>query len=188
MERQPPVPEIKIVGIMPCLADPEKIRFIAQIEEDISSVFPYLNSVLKGAIYNHAGRTLTLKMEGRLISLHPRMIAAGKIIDEKDAQFVIEWIKEKINYCLTNRETLVPNYDRRQRLTALDIFKLLPGTNCRKCGQLTCLAFAVELGEERVNVMKCQDIFLAQFAEKRKELFRLLAASGYDAPSVFAAD
>jgi len=188
MEHQPLIPEIRIVEIMPCLADPEKIRFIAHIDEDISSVFPYLNGVLKGAIYNHAGRTLTLKMEGRLISLHPRMIAAGKIIDEKDAQTVIEWIREKINYCRANKESLVPSYERRQRLTALDIFKLLPGTNCRKCGQLTCLAFAVELGEERITVMKCQDIFFSKFAEKRKELFRLLAASGYDAPSVFAAD
>ena len=151
-------------------------------------MFPYLNSVLKGAIYNHAGRTLTLKMEGRLISLHPRMIAAGKIIDEQDAQAVIEWIKDKIDYCRANKESLLPSYERRQRLTALDIFKLLPGTNCRKCGQLTCLAFAVELAEERVTVMKCQDIFFSKFAEKRKELFRLLAASGYNAPSVFAAD
>ena len=188
MEHQARTPGIKITEIMPCLADSEKIRFIAHVEEDISPIFPYLNSVLKGAIYNHAGRTMTLKMEGRLISLHPRMIAAGKIIDEKDARSVIDWLKEKIHYCLANRETLVPNFDRRQRLTALDIFKLLPGTNCRKCGQLTCLAFAVELGEERISVMKCQDIFFAHFAEKRKELFRLLAASGYDAPSVFAAD
>jgi CO dehydrogenase/acetyl-CoA synthase gamma subunit (corrinoid Fe-S protein) len=53
---------------------------------------------------------------------------------------------------------------------------------------LTCLAFAVELAEERVTIMECQDLFFADFAEKRKELFRLLTASGYDAPSVFASD
>jgi ArsR family metal-binding transcriptional regulator len=188
MKHQPPVPKIKIAEITPCLADPEKIRFIAHIDQDVSSLFPYLNAVLKGAIYNHAGRTLTLRMEGRLISLHPRLVAAGKIIDEQDAQAVIEWIKEKIGYCRANKDSLEPTTERRQRLTALDIFKLLPGTNCRKCGELTCLAFSVELAEERVTVMKCQDIFFAHCAEKRKELFRLLKASGYDAPSVFARD
>jgi len=188
MDHRPFVSEIKIAEIMPCLADPEKIRFLAYIEKDISSTFPYLNAILKGAIYNHAGLTLTLKMEGRLISLHPRMIAAGKVIDEQDALGVIEWIKEKINYCQANKDSIEPSYERRQRLTALDIFKLLPGTNCRKCGLLTCLAFAVELAEERVTIMKCQDLFFADFAGKRKELFRLLTASGYDAPSVFAPD
>ena len=188
MDHPPFVSEIKIAEIMPCLADPEKIRFIAHIEKDVSSMFPYLNAILKGAIYNHAGRTLTLKMEGRLISLHPRMIAAGKIIDEHDALGVIEWIKGKLNYCQANMDSIEPSYERRQRLTALDIFKLLPGTNCRKCGLLTCLAFAVELAEERVTVMKCQDLFFSHFADKRKELFRLLTASGYQAPSVFASE
>jgi acetyl-CoA decarbonylase/synthase complex subunit gamma len=27
-------------------------------------------------------------------------------------------------------------------LTVLEIFKMLPGTNCRECGQPTCLAIA----------------------------------------------
>ena len=30
-------------------------------------------------------------------------------------------------------------------LKALDIFKLLPKTNCKKCGCPTCLAFAMKL-------------------------------------------
>jgi ArsR family metal-binding transcriptional regulator len=49
--------EIKITEVMPCLADPEKIRFIAYFEKDVSEVFPYINTILKGAIYNHNGRT-----------------------------------------------------------------------------------------------------------------------------------
>ena len=30
-------------------------------------------------------------------------------------------------------------------LTGIQIFKLLPGTNCKKCGAATCLAFAMNL-------------------------------------------
>ena len=178
--------EIKITEIMPCLADPEKIRFIAYFEKDVSEVFPYLNSILKGAIYNHNGRTLTLKKEGRLISLHPNKIAAAKIINEKDAREVIEWLREKINYCYEHRDSIEPNLERRQRLTALDIFKLLPGTNCKRCGELTCLAFAVHLSGEEVSIMKCTELFSAKYYEKRTELLHVLKASGYDVPSVFA--
>ena len=177
--------EIKIAEIRPCLADTEKIRFIAYLEKDISGVFPYLNAVLKNAIYNHDGKTLTLKKEGRLISLHPSKIAAGKIIDEQDARDVLEWLKREINSCHENKDTLKPSFERRQKLTALDIFKLLPGTNCKRCGDLTCLAFAVRLSAEDANIMGCQEIFAAPFADKKKMLLSLLAASGYIVPSAF---
>lgn len=177
--------EIKISEVMPCLADPEKIRFIAYLDKDISEVFPYLNAVLKNAIYNHEGKTITLKKEGRLISLHPGKIAAGKIIDEQDAASTLDWLKKEINYCHENRDRLTPSFERRQKLTALDIFKLLPGTNCRRCGDLTCLAFAVKLSAEDANIMACQAIFAASFADKKKMLLSLLAASGYVVPSAF---
>jgi acetyl-CoA decarbonylase/synthase complex subunit gamma len=68
---------------------------------------------------------------------------------------------------------------------ALDIFKLLPGTNCRRCGELTCLAFAVHLSGEDVSIMKCAELFLPAYSEKRNEPLPVLKASGYDVPSVF---
>ncbi len=176
---------IEIREILPCLADPEKIRFIAYFEKDISEVFPYLNSILEGAIYNHEGKTLTLKKEGRLITLHADKIAAGKVLDEEDAKKIVEWLKERINYSYENRASIKPIYERRHKLSSLDIYKLLPGTNCRKCGELTCLAFAVKLSEESVNIMSCKEIFSGEFTAKRNELLRLLKSSGYSVPEVF---
>ncbi|MEW6355801.1 MAG: acetyl-CoA decarbonylase/synthase complex subunit gamma [Planctomycetota bacterium] len=43
-------------------------------------------------------------------------------------------------------------------LTGLDIFKLLPKTNCKKCGQPTCLAFAMNLAQKKIELDKCPDI------------------------------
>jgi acetyl-CoA decarbonylase/synthase complex subunit gamma len=43
-------------------------------------------------------------------------------------------------------------------LTGLSIFKLLPKTNCKKCGQPTCLAFAMQLAQKKVNLSQCPDI------------------------------
>jgi acetyl-CoA decarbonylase/synthase complex subunit gamma len=42
-------------------------------------------------------------------------------------------------------------------LTGLQIFKLLPNTNCRKCGYATCLAFAMKLAAGRESLDKCPD-------------------------------
>ncbi|MDP8246784.1 MAG: acetyl-CoA decarbonylase/synthase complex subunit gamma [Candidatus Tritonobacter lacicola] len=40
-------------------------------------------------------------------------------------------------------------------LTGLQIFKLLPNTNCGDCGVPTCLAFAMKLAAKRVELSKC---------------------------------
>ena len=40
-------------------------------------------------------------------------------------------------------------------LTGLEIFKLLPKTNCKKCGMPTCLAFAMQLAQKRAKLEAC---------------------------------
>jgi len=39
--------------------------------------------------------------------------------------------------------------------SGLAIYKLLPRTNCKKCGQQTCLAFAMQLAKKAVSLDKC---------------------------------
>lgn len=43
-------------------------------------------------------------------------------------------------------------------LTGVEIFKLLPKTNCKKCGFPTCLAFAMKLAQRQVSLDACPDV------------------------------
>ncbi len=43
-------------------------------------------------------------------------------------------------------------------LTGLEIFKLLPKTNCKKCGMPTCLAFAMSLAQKRAKLEDCPHV------------------------------
>ena len=43
-------------------------------------------------------------------------------------------------------------------LSGLDIYKLLPKTNCKKCGSPTCLAFAMKLAMKKATLAECPDI------------------------------
>jgi acetyl-CoA decarbonylase/synthase complex subunit gamma len=43
-------------------------------------------------------------------------------------------------------------------LTGVEIFKLLPKTNCKKCGYPTCLAFAMKLAQRQASLDQCPDI------------------------------
>ena len=43
-------------------------------------------------------------------------------------------------------------------LSGLEIYKLLPKTNCKKCGFPTCLAFAMQLAAKKISLDKCPDV------------------------------
>ena len=40
-------------------------------------------------------------------------------------------------------------------LTGLEIYKLLPKTNCKECGMPTCLAFAMQLAQKKTELERC---------------------------------
>ncbi|MBU1727624.1 MAG: acetyl-CoA decarbonylase/synthase complex subunit gamma, partial [Candidatus Omnitrophica bacterium] len=52
-------------------------------------------------------------------------------------------------------------------LSGLDIYKLLPKTNCRECGFATCLAFAMQLAKKAVVIEKCP--YISQESKKALE-------------------
>ncbi len=52
-------------------------------------------------------------------------------------------------------------------LSGLDIYRLLPKTNCRECGFVTCLAFAMQLAKRQILPEKCP--YLSQEAKRTLE-------------------
>jgi len=173
----------KITRTLPCLADPMKIRVIAETPDEIHEVFPYLNATLKGCIYNHPANTLTIRKDQKLITLHVLHITLAKIEDENEAEELLKWLKDLINETYERRGQIEPNYSMAAELKALDIFKLLPGTNCKKCGEPTCLAFAVKLVGRDIEIMKCAPLFSGKFKEKRRVLLELLHDAGFEVPA-----
>ena len=177
--------EVRITQVLPCIAKPGTIRFIAELDSDISEVLPYLNTVLDGAIYNHEGHNITLKKDDKLIGIQGRQFSAGKVIDLKDADNMINWFRDLVNDTYEKKDIIKPDYERRKKLTAFDILKLMPLTNCKKCGELTCTAFAIKVASEEINILACSDLFSGKFNEKKDLLLNLLKQCGYKIPTMF---
>ncbi|HIJ00624.1 MAG TPA: acetyl-CoA decarbonylase/synthase complex subunit gamma, partial [Candidatus Methanomethylophilaceae archaeon] len=51
--------------------------------------------------------------------------------------------------------------------TAIEFFKYLPKTNCGECGQPTCLAFAMQLANQKASLDLCP--YVDQDAKSRLE-------------------
>jgi acetyl-CoA decarbonylase/synthase complex subunit gamma len=70
-------------------------------------------------------------------------------------------------------------------LTGIQIYKLLPQTNCKECGFPTCLAFAMKLAAKQVELSACPyvtDESKAQLAESSAPPIRLISlkSDGYE--------
>jgi ArsR family metal-binding transcriptional regulator len=120
----------------------QSLHCIAHLDEDISEALPYLNAVLSGDTYIINPPSVTFKAHGKLITVHGNKIAVNALRDEVETHHILEWLKKEINDAWENRARIVPKYDGKSKPRILDILKLLPMTNCRKCGQPTCMMFA----------------------------------------------
>ena len=120
----------------------QSIHCIAHLEEDIAEVLPYVNTVLGGHQYFKEPPSLTLKVHGKLITLHPREIAVNALKDEGEADRILEWLKGEINETWKERHAIVPSFETPAQPRIFNILKLLPRTNCGICNQPTCTVFA----------------------------------------------
>jgi len=85
---------------------------------------------------------LTFKYHGKLITLHSREIAVNALKEEAEADKILEWLREQINEIWEKRDQIEPSFDTPAKPRIFDILNLLPKTNCRECGQPTCMVFA----------------------------------------------
>ena len=136
----------------------ESLHCIADLEQDISEVLPYLNTLLGGFDLLNDPPALILKSHGRLITLHPRKIAINALKDEAEAEKILQWLMVEINTAWKRRHEIQPRFEGLPRPGILEILKWLPKTNCRKCGQPTCLVFATRLAEGAKIATDCPEL------------------------------
>ena len=125
----------------------ESVHCIAHLDQDISEVLPYLNAVLGGFDYLKNPPAVIFRSQGKLITVHGNKIAINALRDEAEADKILEWLKREINEAWENREGIEPSYEGAPKPKLIEILKLLPKTNCKECGEPTCMVFAARMAE-----------------------------------------
>ncbi len=130
-----------------CRPEAQSVHCIAHLDEDIAEVIPYLNAVLGGFQYLKDPPSVSFKAHGKLIAVHPRMICVNALEDEAQGDKIIEWMRGEINDVWERRSEIEPRFEGAPKPKVIEILKLLPKTNCRECGQPTCMVFATQAAE-----------------------------------------
>lgn len=162
----------------PCHPGAETYSCVAELEGDITAVLPYLNAIWSGADYDAAAGCLRAERGGRHIVLQPAQIAIGGLVDRAEAESVLADVVAEVNSVWQRRDGLTPRHDRRPRPTLLDVYRLLPRSNCKACGEAGCYAFAGKLAVGQVAVDRCPELARPEFAEARQRLAAMLEGRG----------
>lgn len=123
----------------------ESLHCFAHLDQDISPVLPYLNAELMGDSYAKDPPAMTLKVHGKLITLHGRKIAINALKDAEQAEKIMSWLQREINRVWQERDHIEPRYEGRSRPQVMPLLRHLPNTGCGDCGAPTCMVFAVNL-------------------------------------------
>lgn len=149
-----------------CDSNAKGVHCFVHLENDISEVLPFLNSRLGGFVYTQDPPSLTLKHYGKLLTFHPEKIAVNALKNQQEAEKIADWLFREVNETWERRAEIQPSTDSAKQPTLIEILKLLPKTNCRRCNEPTCMVFAAKVVEGVKNERDCPEII----AENKKKL------------------
>ncbi len=148
----------------------ERFSAQAELDVDISDVLPYLNAILPGANYQRASHTLLARKGTYQLTLYARQIAIGNVEDYDRAVAEVSELIGLINQTWERRAEITPVYEARQRPPAIKVYRLLPQTNCKQCGEPTCYAFAIQLAAAHKQLADCPPLAEPTYADNSAAL------------------
>jgi len=129
-----------------------------QFSNDLSPLFPYINAVADRSQLYEKPVYIKFVFEKRLCAFYAREGAFTPIGDMDQALEFLQKLFDFIEDISKRSWNIVPNHKKFKPSSALDIFRLLPGSNCRSCGYPTCMAFAAALSRQYTSIVSCPHI------------------------------
>ena len=136
----------------------QSVHCIARLNQDISAALPYLNAELGGTQYFKEPPAVMLHVHGKIIKVGATEIAINALKDEAEADKILQWLQNEVNRVWAEKDSITPSEEGRKKPQVLEILKLLPKTNCKKCGLPTCMVFAAQAAEGGRGADDCPEI------------------------------
>lgn len=122
---------------------------------DLSPLFSLINGTVIGAKYFDVPERIQFVFEGAVCTVYPFEIIAGAFNDHDHATAFAENLLRFLNDLYTRRDSIKPDFRKVTRLSVLDLYKILPQSNCGECGLPSCLAFAGALSKGAASINQC---------------------------------
>jgi ArsR family metal-binding transcriptional regulator len=161
--------KIELARTLPCLAEPGKVQIVGTPSNSLADVIPYLATLPGIVTYNPVRLSLTFRRRPGFLTLLTDQVLITQVKDNEEGAELLDNLVEAINTTWEKRDELVAVTKAARVLRPLDIYTLLPQTNCRECGEATCMAFAARLFMREVEPAKCTPLFEDSGFEERRD-------------------
>jgi ArsR family metal-binding transcriptional regulator len=166
---------IALVQTRPCLADPGRIIVVGRPSHPLDDVLPYMATLPNVIAYNPEAATLTLRRQPGLLTLGADKVYITQVQNLGEGLDLLAALTEAINATWVHRTELVAVTAPRYPPRLLEVWRLLPGSNCRQCGEQSCMAFAAGLLQQRRTPAECPPLATdSALADRRTVLEGLL--------------
>ena len=129
-----------------------------RLDADITHIFPYINAVVEDAFYYKEPPYIRFHLDGIRCALYPDKVVASSFADRDQALTFISRLIDFLNDLDSKKNSIEPSYKEYKHISVLEVFKLLPKTNCRACGFLSCMAFANALSRREAVFDDCPEV------------------------------
>jgi ArsR family metal-binding transcriptional regulator len=166
---------VTLTRTLPCLAEPGKIIVMGKPDRTLEEVLPYLATLPSVIAFNPDQCTLTFRRQPGFLTIQRDQVHITQVKDVQEGLELLAALTESINAVWEHRHELVAVTTLKRTPRPLDVWSLLPQTNCRQCGELTCMAFAVGLLQQNRTLKECPVLTSdPEFADRRVALDTIL--------------
>jgi len=164
-----PLQITEVRQLLPCIADVSKFRIIARLEPQLGGALKLLDPLFPRARYSEKIGALIIQKGNVLITLYSNgNVTMTMISSEAEARTVLEGLKETINKAISSGVTPVPR--EKVKVDHAEVYKYLPKTDCKICGEQSCYAFAIRLVGGETTLEKCTPLLETKFTTSLETL------------------
>ncbi|MDT8306855.1 MAG: (Fe-S)-binding protein [Anaerolineae bacterium] len=165
---------IALMRTHPCLAERDKIVVVGRPARSLAAVLPYLATLPDVIAYNPELPALTFRRQPGFLTLYADRVTLTQVRGVEEGLALLAALVEAVNATWEHREELVAVRERRRPARPLDVYALLPQSNCGQCGEATCMAFVFALLQQRRQLAECLPLEReATLVEQREALAAL---------------
>ena len=142
------------------------------LDGDVVHLFPYINAIAENAEYLDNPQFIKFTLDGIGCALYPDNAVASPFPDHDHIVKFIGRLIDYLNDLDSRKDNIEPNFKKHRQIPVLEIFKLLPQSNCLDCGYPSCMAFANDLSSGKTEIANCPDI--QNYGDEKTEKLKLL--------------
>lgn len=168
-----------VTEVKPCFVDEARVRIIADADVDLTPILEILFLYFRNANYSSSLACVTTKKAGQTVTVFGSgRVTMTFLLSEQEARDKLVELahifSRAFDYLEKNEQVDSSLVREKENLSAFEIHKILPQSDCGECEESGCFAFATLLVNGERDVDDCGPLKLRENIVLRKALIKMI--------------